>query len=58
MKIDTRKLEKEIDDLERTAKYLYHTYEEEGLSSDYDDISRELHQKRELLKALRREEDK
>lgn len=53
-KLDTRELEKEIEDLERRAKYLYHGWEEEGLSSDYDYVSEQAEKKREFLKALRR----
>ena len=52
-KLDTSELEKEIEYLERRAKYLYHGYEEEGLSSDYDEVEIELAQKRKLLNALR-----
>lgn len=53
-KVNTKNLEEEIDYLERRAKYLYHGYEEEGLSSNYDDVEIELAQKRKLLEALRR----
>lgn len=52
-KIDTRKLEQEISDLEERAKYLYHAYEENGLPSDYDDVVREGVKKNDLLKALK-----
>lgn len=53
IKIDTRHLEKEIEELEGCAKYYYHRDEEYGCSDGYERTQEELRKKRSLLAALR-----